>query len=187
MSNNILNITSFQPRKDEKYLFDTNVLIKIFYPTLGSKKSTPYIQLFDKLIAEKSTMIISSIHISEFINRCIRFQYDLYRDLHSNIKDFKHDYRETDDYRDSMNAILEIVTNDILSVFCKKNDNFQLMNDEYLFLYGFSYDFNDAFISEMSRQENCILITDDADYANFSDNLTIVTNNRNLLLFSSHR
>lgn len=187
MSTNVCNIISFQPKAGEKYLFDTNVLIKIFYPTLGSRNNAPYIKMYEKLVTAKSTLLISSIHISEFINRCIRFQFDLYRGSHPDIKDFKHDYRNTDDYRECMKAILEIVTTDILSVFCKMNDNFQTMSDKRLFLYGFSYDFNDALISEMCRQEKCALVTDDSDYINFSDNLTIVTNNKSLLLLSSHK
>lgn len=181
---NILNINAVQPKSDERYLFDTNVLIKVFYPTIGSNNSTPYIKMFERLIAGKSNLFISSINISEFINRCIRFQFDLYRTSHPDIKDFKHDYRDTDDCKNCTEAILEIVNNDILPVFHKINDNFQNMNNEQLFRYGFSYDFNDALISEMSRKENCILITDDADYISFADNLTVVTNNRSLLMFA---
>ena len=45
------------------------------------------------------------------------------------------------------------------------------------------YDFNDAFIAEISRLQNCILVTDDGDYANYLQNLDIVTNNRILLMF----
>lgn len=188
MSTKILNIDSFQPKTEEKYLFDTNALINIFYPPIGSNNSAPYIKLYEKAIAVKSTLLISGINLSEFINRCIRFHFDLYRESHDNIKNFKRDYRNTDDYKESMKAILEIVTNDILPFFHKTNDRFQNMNEKSLFLYGISYDFNDAFISEMSQLENCILVTDDSDYINFLNNLTtIVTNNKSLLMFGSHR
>lgn len=187
MSTKVLSIASFEPQAGEKYLFDTNVLIKIFYPPISSSNNTSYIKMYEKLIAVKSTLLISSIHISEFINTCIRFQFNLYRGSHDDIKTFKSDYRNTDDYKECMEAILEIVNNDILSVFQKTNDNFQSMDSSNLFLYGFSYDFNDALISELSRLENCILVTDDSDYINFSNNLTIVTNNKSLLMFSSRK
>lgn len=181
--NNIQNITTFSPKKDNTFLFDTNVIIKLFYPALGVKNSTPYIKMYQDIKSANSSLIISSIQISEFINRCIRFQFDIYKDSHLKIKNFKNDYRNTDDYRQSMNAILEIIEHDILPNFKRINDNFDSMNTTHLFKYGFSYDFNDAFISEISRLQNTILVTDDSDYANFLNDLNIVTNNKKLLMF----
>ena len=180
---NIYNITSFTPQKDDIFLFDTNVLIKLFYPTLGAKNSAPYINMFKTIKENNSTLLISSIQLSEFVNRCIRFQFSLYQESHPNIKDFKEDYRNTKDYRICMNAILEIIENDILSCFKRINDHFETMDISQILNYGFSYDFNDAFIAELSRTQNSFLVTDDGDYANFLKNLKIITNNRTLLMF----
>ena len=67
MSTKILNIDSFQPKTEEKYLFDTNALINIFYPPIGSNNSAPYIKLYEKAIAVKSTLLISGINLSEIL------------------------------------------------------------------------------------------------------------------------
>lgn len=142
--------------------------------------------MYQNIISANSTLIICSIQISEFVNRCIRFQFDIYRDSHPEINNFKDDYRNTSDYRECMGAILEIIENDILPSFKRVNDKFDSMETINLFKYGFSYDFNDAFIAEVSRLQNTILVTDDSDYANFLNGLDIITNNRTLLMFQ-HR
>lgn len=183
--NNIYKIDSYTPRDDENFLLDTNVLIKIFYPTLASKNSTPYIEFFNKIQKQKASLLISSIQLSEFINRCIRFQFDLYKKSHSNIKSFKEDYRNTNDYKECMSGIIEIVKTDILPAFLRINDNFENMNPDNFLVYGFSYDFNDAIIAEIARLKKAILVTDDRDYANHLDGLNIATNNRALLMFQS--
>jgi predicted nucleic acid-binding protein len=184
---NIKEISTFVPKKDNTFLFDTNVLIKIFYPALGAKNSAPYIKLYQSIRSSKATLLISSIQISEFVNRCIRFQFDLYKKSHPEVTQFKEHYRETDDYTDYMNAILEIIENDILNNFIKTNDNFENMSNEKLFMHSFSYDFNDAIIAEISRMRKSILVTDDSDYINYLGGIDIVTNNKSLLLFSNNR
>lgn len=164
---------------------DTNVLIKIFYPALGARNSAPYITFYQKILKSNSTLLLSSIQLSEFVNRCIRFQFDLYKEDHPEIKDFKSDYRDTDDYTDSMDAILEIIEQDIFSHFIRINDDFGSLDVKNLLMHGFSYDFNDAVIAEISRHQNAILVTDDRDYVNYLHKLNVVTNNSALLMFQS--
>ena len=178
----IKDISDFTPRTEDAFILDTNVLIKIFYPAMGAKNSSSYIALYQQLCDKCSSILISSIQLSEFVNRCIRFQFDLYRDEHPEVKDFKNDYRDTPDYRESMQAILEIIS-EILKSFKRVDDKFTDMSIEQLTQYGFSFDFNDALIAELCRKYNTYLITDDKDYANFLKGLNIVTNNRQLMMF----
>lgn len=115
--NNIQNIYNYTPKSEDVFIFDTNVLIKIFYNTLGSRNSAPYINFYGKVLKSKFKLLLSSIQLSEFVNRCIRFQFDLYKESHPNIQSFKEDYRDTKDYKDCMEAIISIVENDIYSSF----------------------------------------------------------------------
>ena len=184
---NIQNISSFLPKQDNIFLFDTNVLIKIFYPALGAQNSAPYIKMYQDIKKAHATLLISSIQISEFVNRCIRFQFDLYKESHPEVVNFKEDYRNTDDYKECMDAILEIIENDIFTSFKRVDDNFTTMNVNNLCMHSFSYDFNDAFIAEISRLYKTFLVTDDKDYANYLKDLKIITNNRTLLMFQTHK
>lgn len=177
------DIQFFKPMKQHKFIIDTNVLIKLLYPAMSSKNTIPYENLYQSILKSKADIIISSVQISEFVNRCIRFQFNLWAGDNIANLDFKSDYRESCDYRESMQAILEIIKADILSVSSCIDDGFSIMNTDILYQYGFSYDFNDSLVAEIARLNNAILITDDKDFANYSSNVAIVTANRGLLMF----
>lgn len=177
------HIDEFKPQANQVFIMDTNILIKLMYPLITSNNSKSYEDLYHKIISVGAKIIISSVQISEFVNRCIRFQYDLWKKEQEENNDFKNDYRNTDDYRDSMNAILEIIKGDILSVSECVDDRFCEMDESKLYQYGFSYDFNDAIVSEIARLNNAILITDDRDFGNYASKLNIVTGNKALLMF----
>lgn len=183
MKNNRIPLDSFKPKTTDKILLDTNILLDLFYPLDFESTSNKYESLFNNLINEKSCLLISSIQVSEFINRCIRIQFKLYQNVHNNpALEFKKDYRSTDDYHQKMNGILDIVKTDISCNFTFIDDGFSKMNPQNIFLYGFSYDFNDSLLVEIARQHKAILVTNDADYANYNIDFQIVTSNRFLLM-----
>lgn len=181
------DIASFSPKPDQTFIMDTNILIKLFYPGLSGKNTRIYENFFVQIRKQKSILLMTAIQISEFINRCIRFQYNLWADeqdpYHS---DFKKDYRNTDDYRESMGVILDVINNDISPNVTYTDDKFSCMDTNRLYQYGFSYDFNDALVAETTRLHNAILVTDDRDFANYASNIDIVTGNQTLLMFNKH-
>lgn len=177
------DIQSFKPTKQHKFIIDTNVLIKLLYPAMTGRNTMPYENLYQSIIKSEAEIIISSIQISEFVNRCIRFQFNLWAGDNISSLDFKSDFRETCDYRESMQAILEIIKTDILSVSSCIDDGFSKMNPDTIYQFGFSYDFNDSLVAEIARLNNAILVTDDKDFANYSSNIKIVTANKSLLMF----
>jgi len=180
-----IKVNDFMPKKDDNILIDTNVLIPLFYPTMSGNEMKDYENLYSNTIKNKANLIISSIQISEFINRCIRFQYKLYcQDNPDKDVEFKRDYRNTDDYNESMDSILEIVKNDIATSFAFIDDNFSKMKQDDIFLPGFSYDFNDAILVEIAKAQKAYLVTNDRDFANYSSKISIITNNKTLLMFS---
>ena len=135
-------IQTYKPNSNESLIFDTNILIKLFYPIDFSGSADNYTNLYDEIKKVKANLIISAIQISEFVNRCIRLQFDLYRkNLPDPNIDFKRDYRSTNDYYNNMSAILDIIKCDILPNFTFVNDEFNLMQHDNIFRYGFSYDF----------------------------------------------
>lgn len=183
MKNNTIPLESFKPKQTDNILLDTNILLALFYSLDFESTGSKYETLFENLIKEKSRLLISSIQISEFINRCIRFQFKLYQNaIKNNSLEFKKDYRSTDDYRKKMNAILDIIKTDISGNFTFIDDGFSQMCHQKIFIYGFSYDFNDSLLVEIARQHKAILVTEDADYANYGNDFQIVTSNKFLLM-----
>lgn len=164
-------------------MMDTNILIKLLYPSLSGHNTAPYENLYQAIIKAGAKFIISSVQISEFVNRCIRFQFNLWKTEQEHDVDFKSDYRESNDYKTSMLAILEIIKSDILPNSICIDDRFSEMNEENLYQYGFSYDFNDSLVSEIARLNNAILITDDRDFGNYASQIKIITGNKALLMF----
>lgn len=178
------SIDSFRATSEDIVLVDTNILIKWFYSFDFSEKSDKYERLYQELLKAKSHLIISSIQVSEFINKCIRIQYKLYCDNHPGEEiDYKKDYRNTEDYREKMTGILDIIKTDIAPIFEFINDEFDQMESGKIFIYGFSYDFNDALIAEIARKRKAVLVTHDADFANYGSGFRIVTDNKKLLMF----
>lgn len=73
----IQSTREYQPNEKDIFLLDTNVLIKLFYPMDFSNKNDEYSDFFSKILKAKSKILLTAIQVSEFINRCIRFQYKL--------------------------------------------------------------------------------------------------------------
>lgn len=182
MSTNVYDIAKYKIDVSKKYMLDTNVLINIYYNQISTTQKREYVSFYQYLKEKQANILVSSIQISEFINRCIRFQYDLYK--RNNREDsefkFKNDYRATDDYRQYMEAILDIASDISNSCTCI-SDNFNLLDKTELYNLGISYDFNDKIIAMISKAYGAVLITDDSDYLSIMNGLTIVTSNSLLL------
>ena len=182
---NIISMNNYTPKTNDSLLMDTNILIDLFYPTnFESYNSNPIESLYYKLCASKSVLLLSSVQLSEFINRCIRIQFNLYKGgMTSPELDFKKDYRCTEDYQEKMNGILEIIKTDILPSFKLIDDGFSKMPTDKIFLSGCSYDFNDALIFQIAKQYNAFIVTNDKDFFAYGKDIKIVTSNKFLLKF----
>lgn len=112
-----MQIDNFVPQKDQKIVLDTNILINLFYPINFSNRDVCD-ELYARILKNGSKLLITSIQLSEFINRCIRFEYNQYRaGIGDSSLDYKKNYRSTEDYNEKMNAILSIVRSDIVKIF----------------------------------------------------------------------
>lgn len=183
MKKNRIALTSFKPKPSDKILLDTNILINLFYSTNFDATPNVYETLLAAIISNTGDFLISSVQISEFINTCIRIQFKLYQtQVEDPTLEFKKHYRSSGDYREKMNAILDIVKTELMTHFSFIDDGFCDMNPDRIFVYGFSYDFNDALLAEIARKHKAILITNDNDFANYGTDFQIVTSNKFLLM-----
>ena len=183
MSSKRIPLWKFTPSKNDRILMDTNILIKLFHPINYTDTKEEYGVFYSSLRSVKSTLLISSVQMSEYINRCIRLQFELFKNEneHAQYYKFKEDYRQTKDYVDSMNAILDTVKADIIPYFTPISDGFDNIDPEHIYLNKISYDFNDALLAEIAKEQKAILVTDDADFIYHMDDIDIVTSNKFLL------
>lgn len=179
-----ISVASYVPSANDMLILDTNILIHLFYPIMSTTFMAPYEKLYSDILSKHASLLLPAIQLSEFINRCIRFQFGLYKNYNNNYNlDFKKDYRCTEDYRESMNSILDIVKSDILKNFKQVDDHFSSLDPNKYLLFGFSYDFNDALLVQIANFYNASIITHDIDFANYTTTKSVITNNNLLLHF----
>ena len=126
MSNKkVISLENYTPEKESKIVIDTNILINIFTPyniMYNKKTQELYSNLWVKLNKAKCNLLISSVQISEFINRCIRIEFELYKKNKNQERlNYKKDYRPTDDYKEKMNVAAEIFAN-FANLYTSGND-----------------------------------------------------------------
>lgn len=175
------SMKDFQPQKDNLILFDTNILIDLFYPMNIGKDISEVSKLYDRIIKVGAKIIITSIQVSEFVNRCIRFQYELYKVEHPECEEFKRDYRGCDDYNECMQVIIDIVKNEWAEKVKYVDDCFSELSKDNILRMNFAYDFNDALVVEIANKYNAIVVTNDRDIISYSVKNLVVSNNQFIL------
>lgn len=176
-----ISMNRFTPEKTDVIILDTNIIIDLFYPMSFEKNVADTTNLYKRILKSNAKIIMSAIQVSEFVNRCIRFQFDLYRAEHVDCISFKKDYRGTEDYNNCMEVILDIIKNEWNDKVTYVDDKFNELPFEKILKYKFSYDFNDAIIVEIANKYDAIIVTNDTDILNYDVKNTLVTSN-NLLL-----
>lgn len=164
----------------DKLLFDTNIWLFIYGPQIpqNNPRTMLYVNSYNEIINSGSSIFVDILVLSEFINKYIRFNYDVWCEENGYIN-FK-DYRDTHLYKKDVEGIV-IEVKRILKDAKPINTNFCNFDFENLLsnYYSVPIDINDEFIQEVCRQNQITLITDDKDYK--YSTINILTHNKVLL------
>lgn len=175
----VIDITKYTPLSTEKFLFDNSALIPIFCPVGEHDKAIQkhYSKFLDSCKRAGAEIVICSISISEFFNKYVRLDYDIWRRKQENPdqKRFKQDYRNTDLYKESAKSAYNVINNHILQTAKRIPDKFPQLNIEKLFDGIENSDFNDNYYAYISEIEKYIIVTDDKDFQKINFDVTIVT------------
>ena len=163
---NVYNINT-----NDNVFLDTNILIFLFSPDFVHSKEyqvDTYSKIFEKLIENKSAMYINSIVISEFLNRCLRIDFNKNYQDSNNTKDYKKDYRSSDEYKRTL-AILLKELNKMFNEFKIKqlDDGFSNFDTITEFKNSTELDFNDLIIARNVIDNSFKLLSDDRDFDNY--------------------
>jgi len=154
--------------KNDKIFLDTNILVFLFSPSFVISKEwqiSKYSQIFLKLVEQKNEIYINSHVISEFINLCLRMDFNKNYNK-GNCKNYKKDYRKSDDYKDTMKIILSQLKK-ILKLVRVINDDLSSFNIFNEYQKNIELDFNDLIISKTTMNNNLILLSDDNDFDDY--------------------
>lgn len=159
--------------KNSKVLIDTNILLFVFYPlNTNQNKVSKYSVVLEKLRENSSQLFVSSLVISEFINRWLRMDFEKNFQDDERTKEFKKDYRVSDTYKKTINLILKTIKKIYKNYNIKNIDdsyvNFNIL-DKYKNIY---IDFNDLILIHIAERNNLKILTDDKDLINIKE-LTI--------------
>ena len=173
-------IKDYEVKSGCSYFFDNNVWMLLFAGIAGTHKDRQkkYSDLLKDIKNRDGSIFISSLILSEYINRSLRLSFNQWIDIEGRIKsetDFKRDYRGTQHYKDSLKVTL-LEVNDILEMSERRPDDFNSINiDSIFYEMSSDSDFNDSYYVELCDKNNMILVTDDTDLLNTQRNISIVT------------
>lgn len=177
MPNTIIDFNDYQFKANKTYFFDNNIWISLFAPLINTnsiqqKKSSSFLK---ELYSCNSQIVISSLIISEFSNRYLRFDFEQWKKSSGNFSaNYKNDYKKTDEYKSALDDVKFLVRKiTSLDIVERYPDSFNSINIEQI-LNNFEIDFNDAYYLEQCSQNNWILVTSDNDFDSLNSNITIV-------------
>lgn len=177
--NRRISLTDISTLSGRRVFFDTNVLIYIFWPTGMRPWIAEYSSVFRRLLNMKIDLCLDITVLSELINRILRLEHEKYLKENSLQKDefgFKQ-FRNTLECTSTTEEMYLLIQNRILRHFVVVGKIFSNADIPALFIKG--ADFNDQIIISTCLENNCILLTNDADYLNAP--IDILSSNPKLL------
>ena len=159
------------------YLFDTNVWLYIYGPMAGSEKRKQklYAKLLRDIVDKKACLYITSMVLSEYINRVLRIEFDQWKENTGNHNaDYKKDFRSTSEYTDSL-ASVKAQVKEILSFSQKRPDDFNSVNIESIIdSMSNSADYNDIYLVRCCEVGKMCFVSDDNDIMSINSTIKVV-------------
>lgn len=182
MNNSIHDARNYKPSNGDNFFFDANIWLSVYGPigNYNNRQATHYSKLFYKLQNKSCDIYTNDIVISEYINRFSRMEFiQRQEELDLKNNEFKK-FRDSEDFKEIAPEIAANLRKIVrLSKICNHNmDDLALFEVADNFESG-KHDFNDLIITEICRDKNLILVTDDGDFNNY--NLKLVTVNEKML------
>ncbi len=173
--------------KKKTYFLDSNVWLKILAPkTYRKNKDKSYVDLFDQIIENNAKIAISSILLSEIINRILRdVYYQKFLRKNPNIENdnraYKTHYRASKDYAIDYSMLCYDIKNyssNIILLNDKLGDKkFKLSN--ILTEDIGALDFNDFYYYKLCKELEYSIVTDDKDF--WVKDVQVITESKTLI------
>ncbi len=157
-------------KSDDKVFIDTNILIFLFSPDFVSSKEyqvDKYSKIYELLLHNNCKLYINSHVISEFINKCLRIDFDRHIQDEHKTKTFKDDYRGTQRYKDTLKTLLKELKKFLALNVTQLDDKFSDFDILEEYKKNSTSDFNDLIIAKNVIDNDLHLLSDDGDFSNY--------------------
>ena len=183
----IIDIASHQPKENDKYFLDCNILMYTFYPNGGyaTELVYDYSSLITKIINAHAQIFITDVLLSEFINTYIQTEFHRLATLNRwphNKHYFKHTFKNTAEHEEILHEIKCIIIRQIMPIFTLLDNNFSEFNFDTIFDKPKTFDFNDRYYGHCMSSINAYIVTNDADFSDVTQ-CNILTKSRALLSY----
>ncbi len=161
----------------DKLFLDANIWLYLYGPPKPRSYWRPiYASVFNRMVKAKSRIYIDLLVVSEFINAYARLKW---RDTSSYPNTFKT-FRSSSDFKTVAQDIATHVQQIMKHCTRIESDFVTLPIDDLLADYiSGDFDFNDQVITEICKNNEFTLITNDSDFK--TQDIPILTANSNLL------
>lgn len=164
--------------QEEKFLIDTNVLLKVLiYPELFQGSANPYDSFWEFALTHGLKLFVTPLTISEFVNVICREKYKTYMEMNGfNGKyfKFKGNYQKTKEFKEVYSDCLNAVEDDILPHIEVINADKELLSS--LAIYdNLMKDYNDLIYYALAKKMNLSIITHDSDFLEIKDDINVYT------------
>ncbi len=180
----IIDINSYIPSKTDNFIFDTNIWLYLFCPLGGYKALIiqKYENFLVKVIKANSSIFLTSLILSEFINRYVRLDFNIKNQIHpGQYPDFKKDYYTSQDFLNTIKTVQATIRQQMVKIAKNIDDKFSNYNMTDIMNDIDKVDFNDLCIEELASISKCKIVTDDKDFKITSKGVEILTSNPKLL------
>lgn len=161
------------------YMFDTNVWLYIYGPMAGAekKKQGLYASLLREIADRNAGLFITSMVLSEYINRVLRMSFELWKRNSGNFTaDYKRDYRGTEDFKDSLADIKAQVKEIMSNCMANASDDFNSLEvNAIIDSMSNTADFNDVYLVSLCESRKWCFVSDDKDIQNIPSNIKLIT------------
>lgn len=164
IANKIVEIGHF-PKKENKYIVDTNILIYSYGDGSTKQKNTKKESLsiiLANVLDIGCDVFIPCTVVSEFINVYHKNYFNKYKKKY-NWKDYKKDYRNSQKYVENNKFLYLTLINNILDRCKLISDGFADASIEKLMSIDANQDFNDNVIINIANTNDLHIISDDID------------------------
>ncbi len=180
--NNVMDIETYVPQDGDKYFFDANIWL-FFYCPIGNYRRNAirkYDGFLKKAVNSKTAIYISSLTISEVVNRWLRLDFNRVKRRDVSMRDFKQNYRGSAYYCSTVKDI-QAAFNKLLNISTPLDDRATEISLPDVLDGLDKIDFNDCYYHHLAKLDNLLFVTNDADFAELDTGISILTANQRLL------